>query len=122
MGITQTKAELRKSAQSLAGEMASTQRRELSENAVRLLLTQSLWKASSSVLFYAPLADELDIWAALEPALNLGKTIALPAFDPSSGQYVARRIQNPANDLRTGKFGIREPVESCEQIDRKSTR
>jgi len=42
--------------------------------------------------------------------------MALPRFDSSRNSYIASRIQEPETELRPGKFGIREPVEGCEEV------
>ena len=71
------------------------------------------WQSAKSVLFFAPLPGEPDIWPLLEFALHEGKLAALPYFDAEQNAYLARRITNPLADVRPGKFGIREPGASC---------
>jgi 5-formyltetrahydrofolate cyclo-ligase len=84
-----------------------------SEQARRLLAVQEFWRAAGSVLFYAPLADEIDLWPLLETALSEGKKVALPWFDTGQGRYFARAVSDPLRQIRRGKFGIREPIEEC---------
>src|SRR5690349_7402752 len=48
-----------------------------------------VWLEASSVLFYAPLPDELDISCLVSEALSAGKAVALPRFDSQSGTYQA---------------------------------
>jgi 5-formyltetrahydrofolate cyclo-ligase len=67
-------------------------------------------RSARTILFFAPLPDELDIWPLLERFLAAGKTCALPCFDPASQIYFARQIKNPATEVITGKFGVREPA------------
>lgn len=71
------------------------------------------WRFSRCVLLFAPREDEPDVWPLLQIALDEGKEVALPAFDPLIEAYGARRIERPAADLTTGRYGIREPSQGC---------
>ncbi len=82
----------------------------------RLLEQQSIWKESQTILFFAPLPDELDIWPSLSVALAAGKHVFLPRFDHESNSYTACQIKSPDTDLRLGQFGIREPTDTCPEI------
>lgn len=73
-------------------------------------------RSAGIILFFAPLATEIDIWPMLEEAVGEGKTVALPWFNPATQSYVARQVTDLATDLVTGKFGVREPAESCPEI------
>jgi 5-formyltetrahydrofolate cyclo-ligase len=73
-------------------------------------------RSAHTILFFAPLADELDIWELLEKCTAARKICALPAFNPATQSYSARIIFNPATDVVTGKFGVREPLDSCAEI------
>jgi len=42
-----------------------------------------------SILVYAPLPEELDVWPLLMVALAAGKTVSLPRFDAEQKNYVA---------------------------------
>lgn len=77
------------------------------------LKASEIWRAAESVLLFAPLADEPDFWPLLADALADGKLVALPRFDPATKKYVACQIRNPAEDVVSGQFGIREPNNSC---------
>jgi len=73
-------------------------------------------QSARTILFFAPLPDELDVWPLLEKFLAAGKICALPGFDPAAQNYSARRVVNLATDIAVGKFGVREPVSSCADI------
>jgi 5-formyltetrahydrofolate cyclo-ligase len=73
-------------------------------------------QSARTILFFAPLPDELDVWPLLEKFLAAGKICALPSFDPASENYFARRLENLDTDIVTGKFGVRELVSSCAEI------
>lgn len=73
-------------------------------------------QSARTILFFAPLPDELDVWPLLEESLADGKIVALPFFDPGKKTYSARWINNPAQEIVAGKFGVREPLSTCAQI------
>ena len=73
-------------------------------------------RSARTILFFAPLPDELDVWPLLEKFLASGKICALPFFDSIMQTYSARRVQNLAADISIGKFGVREPASSCPEI------
>jgi 5-formyltetrahydrofolate cyclo-ligase len=72
-------------------------------------------RSAHTVLFYAPLPDELDVWPLMEKLLS-SKVCALPAFEPATGRYSARRVRNLETDIFTGEFGVSEPLPGCEAI------
>src|SRR5207249_271552 len=87
-----------------------------STQACALLKSQPIWQESSSLLFFAPLPEELDVWPLLHDALRAGKTVALPSFSPASANYGACQVADLACDLKTGRFGIREPGDHCQNL------
>ena len=72
--------------------------------------------SAHTILFFAPLPDELDVWPMLELSLALGTNCALPFFDAEKKSYGAKRLKNLAADIVLGKFGVREPAASCAEI------
>lgn len=79
------------------------------------LLNSAIWEETRTVLFFAPLADEPDLWPALQFILRQGLTVALPRFDQSKGSYTACIVRNLSRDLVTGLHGIREPRPGSEE-------
>ena len=72
--------------------------------------------SARTILFFAPLPDELDVWPVLELSLALGVNCALPFFDAEKKSYGAKIIQALETDIVAGKFGVREPAASCAEI------
>src|ERR1700710_957407 len=72
--------------------------------------------SAHTILFFAPLPNELDIWPMLELSMALGTTCALPFFDAQNQIYGARVLDKLATDIIAGKFGVREPAASCAEI------
>jgi 5-formyltetrahydrofolate cyclo-ligase len=77
---------------------------------------QSQMPSANTILFFAPMPDELDVWPVLERSLALGTNCALPFFDAEKRTYGAKQIQKLATDIVTGKFGVREPAATCDDI------
>ncbi len=97
-------------------EMPAATRLAESGRLCTLLQNLTVWKTARAILFFAPLPEEVDVWPLLETALATGKEVSLPCFVPETGSYSARRVCNATTDLKTGRFGIREPAENCPAI------
>jgi 5-formyltetrahydrofolate cyclo-ligase len=72
--------------------------------------------SASTILFFAPMSDELDVWPVLELSMALGVTCALPFFNAEKKTYGARSLNHLATEIVAGKFGVREPAASCGEI------
>jgi 5-formyltetrahydrofolate cyclo-ligase len=73
-------------------------------------------QSAHTILFFAPLPDELDVWPLLQKLLPDKKICALPAFDEAVQFYSARRVKDLETDIFTGRFGVSEPLLECQQI------
>src|SRR5258708_7040681 len=78
--------------------MTDPQRMERSVLARALLEAQEVWIQAKSVLFYAPLREEVDMWALAEKGLLAGKTVSLPRFEQGRNSYAACEIRNLGSD------------------------
>jgi 5-formyltetrahydrofolate cyclo-ligase len=112
--INGNKSSLRQTIRVALGKISLAVRTVESHDLCRRLEPQL--QSAHTILFYAPLADELDVWPLLEKLLKSNKVCALPAFDDSTRFYSARRVKNLETDIFTGKFGVSEPLSSCEEI------
>jgi 5-formyltetrahydrofolate cyclo-ligase len=100
-----------------ASQNAAPEKRTADSKMLRALLKrQTFWQNAASVLFFAPLPDEVDIWPLLEEAITGEKIAALPRFDPQSQSYSAARVRNLRSEILPGQFGIREPSAACVEI------
>jgi len=114
--IRETKSALREEvAQRLQG-IPAAERVAASAQARALLTQQALWRNAQTILFFAPLPGELNVWPLLLVALEAGKRAALPLFDRHQKNYTACLIQNPDTDVHVGHFGIREPNTYCSRL------
>jgi 5-formyltetrahydrofolate cyclo-ligase len=110
---SEAKRALRGQTQARVNAMAPAQQTVASQRACALLEKQPVWQNASSILFYAPLPAELDIWPLVARVLGEGKQAALPRFVPEHDGYVACAVRNPEQEITVGRFGIREPVPGC---------
>lgn len=114
MSSTNSKAGLRRKIREALGKISLAVRTVESMDLCARLEPQL--RSAHRILFYAPLADELDVWPLLEKLLRSPTVCALPAFDAASQAYSARRVKNLETDIFTGKFGVSEPLPDCEEI------
>ncbi len=112
--VANSKSELRAHIRARLEKISSAVRAVESIDLCERLKTQM--PSARTILFFAPLPDELDVWPVLELSLALGVNCALPFFDAAKKTYGAKQIQKLATDIVTGKFGVREPAASCTDI------
>lgn len=113
--VQEAKAALRDEVRARLKRLSPEQQLVASAQARSRLVVQPDWQKAQSILFFAPLPEELDIWPLLTEALSAGKLVALPRFVAASNHYVACPIRDLSRDLKTGRFGIREPAEDASQ-------
>jgi 5-formyltetrahydrofolate cyclo-ligase len=77
---------------------------------------QDFFKNAASILFFAPLPEEPDLWPLLSDVLASKKLVALPCFDSENESYVPRRVGDIHVEIISGKFGIREAAPTCVAI------
>jgi 5-formyltetrahydrofolate cyclo-ligase len=116
MQLHESKAALRRQIRGGLKAMTPKTRASASNEACARLEIQPLWKNARSILFFAPLPEELDVWPLAAPALAAGKTVALPQFITETQRYIACAIGNVETDLQIGQFGIREPTVDCSEF------
>jgi 5-formyltetrahydrofolate cyclo-ligase len=114
--IREAKRVLRDQVQAAVKRIPPGERVAASARMRALLEAQVLWQMAQSVLFFAPLPEELDIGPLLAKALATGKRVALLRFVASTRSYEACRILDPERDLLVGHFGIREPSQRCARV------
>lgn len=116
MELRSQKAALRKTVLAALHALAPEVRALGSARACERLLSRPEWQQARSVLLFAPMPEELDVWPLLAAALGEGKIVGLPCYDPSNRQYFARQVCEPDRDVATGHFGIREPSPACADL------
>ena len=114
--IASAKANLRQQVRERLSAMLPEEREAAALQICSRLRQQAVWKSAGSILLFAPLPNEPDVWPLLEEALLAGKTVALPRFSSPAQSYHAAAVQNLHADLQPGQFGIREPSASCAEF------
>jgi 5-formyltetrahydrofolate cyclo-ligase len=104
------KAELRQGLRAALQRLDEAGRAAASAQARSILRRQTVWSRARAILFYAPIAGEIDLTPLLEEALAAGKTVALPGYVSGTGNYEAFEISDLGRDCAPGKFGISEPA------------
>jgi 5-formyltetrahydrofolate cyclo-ligase len=107
------KAQLRDRVRKVLAAMSGAGQLEASRNIISLLCNQSYWKSAQSVLLYAPLPEEPDVWPLVAMGLEEGKSMVLPRYIPETKTYEICPISHAENDIQIGKYGIREPASHC---------
>jgi len=110
------KAELRREIRAVLKEIPPATRLAASAQIRTRLKEQEFWRKASSILFFASLPDEVDLWPLLEETLAAGRIAALPRYNPVINDYQACRVQHPQTEVGPGQFGIREPKAGCVEI------
>lgn len=111
--IIEQKIAIRQQHRVLSKSLPAEQLAAASEDLRAHLIESTYWQQSQRILMFYPLADEPDIAPLLDLGLRTGKLIALPRYNSSQGVYEAAQIQNMAEDLIPGRFGVREPSPNC---------
>jgi 5-formyltetrahydrofolate cyclo-ligase len=113
------KAEWRRRLRAAVKVLSQAERNEASACARDLLRRQPAWQRAQAILFYAPMAGELDLSPMLEEALQAGKAVALPRFVSETGTYHPVEVSDYKGDCAPGKFGILEPGAHCQPMPLK---
>jgi 5-formyltetrahydrofolate cyclo-ligase len=117
--IQQLKAALRKAIRAETRAVSASERAAASAQICLRLQQQPVWREARTILFYAPLPEEPDVWPLLAQALSEGKRAALPRYVAAGDTYEACQVSDAQHDLRTGRFGLPEPVTACSSLDLK---
>ncbi len=114
--VNPQKAALRKEIRAALQKIPAAVRLATSALIRARLKEQPFWQNAASILFFAPMPDEVDVWPMLEETLAGGKTATLPRYDSANNDYIACRVQNLQTEIGPGQFGIREPKTACPEI------
>jgi 5-formyltetrahydrofolate cyclo-ligase len=82
------------------------------------ILSSEVYRDASAIVLYAPIGNEVSTELLLSDAIASKRAVFFPRVDAAAGTIVARRICDRA-ELCRGAYGILEPPESAEALDRK---
>jgi 5-formyltetrahydrofolate cyclo-ligase len=114
--LKKTKATLRSEIRAISKKNSPEKRAATSVQLCAKLKGQAFFQTAATVLFFAPLPTEVDLWPLLEESFGTEKIVALPRFDSTSQSYIACRVQSLRDEIISGQFSIREPHKNCAEI------
>ena len=112
-GKQSLKTDLRSRIQAHVKNLPAEKRKADSAKLCANLRQQTFFQKARSLLFFAPLPEEPDLWPLLNEILAGKSLVALPCFDADNRGYQPRRIRDIHVELMSSKFGIREPAPTC---------
>ncbi len=114
------KLEMRKKCRDIINNTPPEKLKEWSKGISSVVLNSDEWKNAEIVFVFVSLKNEIDTSPLLLDALGSGKRLCVPRIT-GDGLMEAVEIKK-LSDLKSGKFGISEPIKGCpiikkEQID-----
>lgn len=121
--IEEEKYHLRKKMEKLRGEISAQESEEKSAQACRHALNHPLFQQARqspmTVCTYMPFRSELDITPVMEWCWQQGIRVLVPRANRMTQTLHLHRIES-YDDLETGAWGIREPMETVQAWDPKT--
>lgn len=114
--VHHAKADLRQQVRARLNALTPDQQTAASRDICSRLREHASWQSATTVLCFAPLPDEADVWPLVTEGLATGKLIGLPRFAPEHSGYVASQVRDLERDVRIGRFQIREPLPGCPEL------
>lgn len=114
--IREEKNAIRKKYKALRASLAPEHKSRLDAEICRRFTALASFRFCETILFYAPLENEIDIMPAAELALSLGKRVAFPRCNVEDSTMTYHFIDDPS-ELRVDAFGIREPLPDAPLFD-----
>jgi 5-formyltetrahydrofolate cyclo-ligase len=116
--IKEQKARLRAATVAAVNLLTIEERALAAARACTRLAGTREWLHARSVLGFAPMSQEINIWPVLVEALSRGVQLALPRYERQTKTYTVCAV-NDLKDLESGYFGIREPGAQCGKLETK---
>ena len=110
------KTELRKKCRQIINSIPSENFSEWGKKICSLVSETDEWKRAKTIFVFVSMRGEADTAPLIADALQNGKRLCVPRIT-GDGTMDAVEIKNPS-ELKSGKFGIPEPVEHCSRVDK----
>jgi len=114
--VSSDKRGLRESLREALAAVPQRERARASTALVLRLQQQAVWRSTTSLLLFAPLRSEPDIWPLAGAALDACKQLALLRHECDGVHYSPRFVRDLERDLVAGLHGIREPRAECPPV------
>ncbi len=120
--VGEKKAEIRKIMKEKRDGLLKKKRKSLSSLIGKRVFDLKIYKAASSVMFYAAHRSEVETSQMIKKALESGKQVCVPKVSSKKPKEMfAVQIQSFGNDLEPGNYGIFEPKQDCGKIVSKKS-
>ncbi len=106
---SEEKAALRLRFRTLRSALPLPRRNALDAEICHLFLNSEVYRSAGTLLLYASLPEEIDLFRILQEARADGKETAYPLCDPKTGTLTFHMIES-VSQLIPGFFGLREPA------------
>ncbi|MBE6718459.1 MAG: 5-formyltetrahydrofolate cyclo-ligase [Ruminococcaceae bacterium] len=110
INIKEEKNKIRTEYKEKRKNVPSEQRVINDEKICKKLLSLSSYRFADTILLYSPLKNEIDTSAIVKDALSKGKRVAYPRC--IEGNEMVYHIITSEEQLISGKYGIKEPIET----------
>lgn len=114
--IREEKNAIRKKYKALRSSLTPERKNELDCEVCRRFTALASFRFAETILFYAPLENEIDIMPAAELALAQGKRIAFPRCNTENNTMTYHCVTD-FSQLSVDSFGIREPSPDAPLFD-----
>ncbi|MBL4937123.1 5-formyltetrahydrofolate cyclo-ligase [Clostridium sp. YIM B02515] len=113
------KSEIRKKILEQRESIDSDIRSKWDESIFKRLITSELYKRANTIFTFVSFKSEVDTHMIINDAISNHKTICVPKINSKQEGIKLYKIDS-FNQLKKGYFGILEPIESCQQVDKNS--
>ena len=114
--IREEKNAIRRKYKALRASLTSEHRVALDNEVCRRFTALASFRFAETILFYAPLEQEINIMPAAELALDQGKRIAFPRCNTDDHTMTYHYVTE-LSQLKVDSYGIREPSQDAPLFD-----
>lgn len=111
------KALLRRECAELRAAISPEEKKAADERICTRFLALSSYRFADTVLLYAPIRSEINVWRIFDAALAAGKSVALPRCEGEKGEMHFYRVES-REALQKGSYGVSEPKEGCPRLEK----
>lgn len=113
-----SKKEIRKEILQKRDLICEEDKKHMDEKIFNELINCEQYKNSNTIFAFVSFKSEVDTYKFIEYAISQGKTVGVPKIIKEEKHMEIFKI-NSLSDLENGYFGVMEPVEGCEKINKE---
>jgi len=115
--LKEEKRELRKKAKQIYRTLDNSYKAVSSGKIIKIILNTLEYQNAKCIFTFVGTNDEIDTKVLIKNALKDGKKVVVPLCI-DKGEMIAKEIKS-INDLISGSYGILEPGESCNLVEKE---